>query len=249
MSEKVKRAIIIGATSGIGQGVAKCLLNEGWTLGVAGRREDALNALQELAPDRIFTQVLDVTRDDAPDRLQQLIDRVGGMDLYFHSSGVGRQNRELDPAIELPIFETNVSGFGQMVIAAFQYFKKQKSGHIAVISSIAGTKGLGASPAYSATKRFQNTYVEALEQLARMEQLSIRFTDIRPGFVQTAILNDQNKYPMLMQPEAVAKKIVKALKQHQKVVIIDWHYAVLVFFWRMIPRWLWIRLTIKTKRR
>jgi len=243
----MKRAIIVGATSGIGYEVAKCLLKKEWILGIAGRREEELKVLQAMAPDRVSIQVLDITEEEAPELLLRLIDRVGGMDLYFHSSGIGKQNRSLIPEIEIPIFETNVTGFGRMVIAAFQYFRKQGHGHIAVISSIAGTKGLGASPAYSATKRFQNTYIEALSQLVKIEQLNIRFTDIRPGFVDTAILNDAHRYPMLMKPDKVAQKIVKALERKCQVKIIDWRYAVLVFFWRMIPRWLWVCLSIKTK--
>lgn len=245
----MKRAIIVGATSGIGREVAKELLKEGWILGIAGRREEELKTLQATVPDRVFIQVLDITKEDAPQLLMQLVSRVGGMDLYFHSSGVGKQNRELKPEIEIPVFETNVTGFGRMVITAFQYFKEQKQGHLAVISSIAGTKGLGSAPAYSATKRFQNSYMESLSQLACMEQLNICFTDIRPGFVKTAILNDANNYPMLMKPEVVARHIMKALNRRKKVVIIDWRYALLVFFWRMIPRWLWVRLKIQTKRR
>ena len=243
----MKKAIVVGATSGIGREVAIALLKEGWQVGVAGRREEALKTLQAMDPERVFIQALDVTHENAPDRLQLLIDRVGGMDLFLLSSGIGKQNPELNPAIEIPIFETNATGFGRMVVAAYHYFKRQGKGHIAVISSIAGTMGLGSSPAYSATKRLQNTYIEALEQLARMEQLKICFTDIRPGFVKTAILDDQHKYPMLMQPDRVAKKIVKAINRQKKVVIIDWRYAVLVAFWRLIPRWLWIRLTIKSK--
>jgi short-subunit dehydrogenase len=115
---------------------------------------------------------------------------------------------------------------------------------LAVISSIAGTKGMGSAPAYSATKRFQNTYIDALAQLAHMQNLNIRFTDIRPGFVATALLNDGNKYPMLMNPERVANHIVRALNHHKRMVIIDKRYALLVFFWRLIPQWLWERMKI-----
>lgn len=243
----MKRAIIIGATSGIGREVAKEMLSQGWILGVAGRREEELKTLQMLAPDRISIQVLDVTDDNASEKLYQLIDRVGGMDLFLLSSGIGKQNKDLNPDIEISIFQTNVTGFGRMVTAAFKYFKAKKGGHIAVISSIAGTKGLGSASAYSATKRFQNTYIECLSQLAHMERLDICFTDIRPGFVKTAILDDRHRYPMLMKPEYVAKKIVKAIKRRKEVIVIDWRYALLVFFWRMIPRWLWVRLAIRTK--
>lgn len=240
----MKRAIIIGATSGIGYEVAKELLLQGWRVGVAGRRESALDALHETASEQIEIQVMDVTKTDAPEKLEILIEKLGGMDLFLLSSGVGHQNINLDPDIELKTTFTNVEGFTRMVTAAFTYFKEHGGGHLAVISSIAGTKGLGVAPAYSATKRFQNTYIDALAQLARMQQLKICFTDIRPGFVATDLLKDGN-YPLLMKADKVGIQIVKALSRKKRVAIIDWRYAILVFFWQMIPRWLWERLPVK----
>lgn len=242
----MKRAIIIGATSGIGKEVAKDLLLQGWQLGIAGRRENALETFRNIAPEQIVTQALNVTQEDAAEKLCSLIERLGGMDLFLLSSGIGFQNKELNPSIELNTARTNVEGFIRMVDAAFGYFKKQGSGHLAVISSIAGTKGLGIAPAYSATKRFQNTYIDALEQLANMQKLKICFTDIRPGFVATDLLNDGKSYPMLMKTEKVAAHIVRALNRKQRVVVIDWRYRIIVFFWQMIPRWLWKRLPVKT---
>lgn len=236
--------MIIGATSGIGLEVAHVLLSQGWSLGVAGRREAELERLRLLAPDRVVAQTLDVTLDDAPERLTRLIAALGGMDLFFLASGVGSQNMLLDEETELRTAMTNVSGFIRMTTAAFRYFRDNGGGHIAVISSIAGTKGMGVAPAYSATKRFQNTYIDALAQLARMEKANIRFTDIRPGFVDTALLNDGKKYPMLMQPQVVAQHIVRALRKQKRVVVIDWRYRVLVCFWRLMPQWLWERLHI-----
>lgn len=244
----MKRAIIIGATSGIGHEVAKILLLQGWHIGVAGRRKTSLEALQTAAPDRIAIQALDVTESDAGEKLQMLIEKLGGMDLFLLSSGIGKQNRELKSEIEQDTISTNVGGFTRMVDAAFLYFKKQGNGHLAVISSIAGTKGLGIAPSYSATKRYQNIYIDALEQLARLEKLNICFTDIRPGFVDTDLLNSDAHYPMLMDPEVVGKLIAKAIQRKKRVAIIDWRYAVLVFFWRMIPQWLWKRMPVETTR-
>ena len=239
-----KRAIVVGATSGIGQEVARLLLAEGWRLGIAGRREENLKDFQKLAPKRIEIQVIDIRKERAEKDLESLIKKVGGMDLYFHGSGVGHQNKFLKPEIEINTLETNGTGFVRMITAAFNYFQKQGKGHIAIISSIAGTKGLGAAPSYSATKRFQNTYIDALEQLAHFHKSDIRFTDIRPGFVATDILNDGKRYPMLMNKEAVAKDIVKALKKKKRVLVVDWRYRILVGFWKLIPAWLWKRLPI-----
>ena len=167
------------------------------------------------------------------------------MDMYFHSSGIGYQNTRLDADIELNTLETNGTGFTRLVGTAFRYFKEKGRGHIAVISSIAGTKGLGVAPAYSATKRFQNTYIDALEQLAGMQKLNIRFTDIRPVFVATSLLNDGKNYPMLMKTPYAAKLIVKAVRKHKRVAIIDWKYSILVFFWKLIPRCIWKRMKVK----
>ena len=241
----MKKAIIIGATSGIGQEVAKCLLLDGWQIGVVGRRQSALENLQRAAPDQIQIQALDVTQEDAGEKLNMLIDKVGGMDLFLLSSGIGFQNMELNMEIELNTARTNVEGFTRMVDTAFSYFRNNGGGHLAVISSIAGTKGLGSAPAYSATKRMQNTYIDALAQLAHMEKLGIRFTDIRPGFVATPLLSGDGRYPMLMRTEKVAARIMHVLRHPRRRVVIDRRYALMVFFWKLIPEWLWERLNIR----
>lgn len=238
-----KRIVIIGATSGIGYEVAKIYCRLGWRVGVAGRRIERLEAFKEQAPEQIEIQQIDVTETEAVEKLYSLIDKLGGMDIFLLSTGIGSQNRTLNSDIELSTVNTNALGFTRMVTAAYNYFKEEGGGHLSVISSIAGTKGLGAAPAYSATKRFQNTYIDALAQLARMEKQPVRFTDIRPGFVKTDLLKN-DKYPLLMDPEQVAQKIVKALSQKKRRVIIDWRYAILVFFWKLIPSYIWERLSI-----
>lgn len=239
-----KRIIIIGATSGIGRKVAEVYITQGWKVGVAGRRAEELEALRKQAPDQVFTQVIDVTQPDSPEHLQALIKQVGGMDVFLLSSGIGKQNHDLEPEAELKTAATNVEGFIRMVTTAYHFFVRQGYGHLAAISSIAGTKGLGAAAAYSATKRFQNTYLDAMDQLARMNKLNISFTDIRPGFVATPLLKD-DRYPLLMNVTDVAEEIVQAIEKKKRIAIIDWKYRILVFFWRMIPHWLWVRLPVK----
>lgn len=242
----MKKAIVIGATSGIGKEVALLLANQGWQVGIAGRRTELLRELHGTSANITHYKQIDVTQADAPTLLLQLIDEMGGMDLYFHSSGIGWQNNALDAEKELLTVKTNGVGFTQMVDTAFNFFAtEQRAGHIACISSIAGTKGLGAAPAYSATKRFQNHYMECLTQMARMRKLPIAITDIRPGFVATDLISGSG-YPMQLTAKDVAKDIMKAIKKKKGVAIIDWRYRILVGFWRLIPRWLWIRLRITT---
>ena len=240
----MKRAVIVGATSGLGLEVARLLLERGWSIGVAGRRVEALERLRAVAPDLVRVHAIDVTQSDAPDRLHALIDDLGGMDLYFHSSGIGRQNSDLDPSIELSTVRTNGEGFVRMVTAAYRYFRTQGHGHIAAITSVAGTRGMGAAAAYSATKRFQRTYLDALAQLAHREGLRLHITDIRPGFVRTALLNPEVRYPMLMEPAPVARQIVDAVERRRRVATIDRRYRALVLLWRLLPQCVWERMKI-----
>ncbi len=246
----MKKAIIVGATSGIGREVARMLVADGWKIGAAGRRMELLESLQsECGADKVEIVEADVTSEKSVDAIRTLVDRMGGMDMFLLCSGIGFRNVKLETDTEMRTVATNCEGFTRMVTFAYHWFETSfgkkdngKRGHIAVISSIAGTKGLGAAPAYSATKRFQNTYIECLSQLASMRDLPIDFTDIRPGFVATDLLNDSATYPMLMTVESAARSIVGALKRHKRVHIFDWRYRVLVFFWSLIPRCIWVRL-------
>ena len=232
----LKRAIVIGASSGIGLEVARLLRQKGWTVGVAARRVERLSEFD-------YAAQIDVNDGEAGRRLLELVEKVGGMDLYFHASGIGHQNRELQEDIELQTVKTNGLGFTRMVGAAYRYMAEHDGGHIAVISSIAGTKGLGPAPSYSATKAFQNTYIQSLEQLANARRLNIRFTDIRPGFVATDLLGD-DPYPMLLDKTAVARDIVSSIEKRRHVRVIDWRWRAVTWLWRRIPRFVWRRLSL-----
>jgi len=242
-----KKAVIVGATSGIGLEVTRLLARQGYTIGIAGRRQSLLDNIKEEISGVTATACININDTDAGAKLLEFIHSMGGIDLYFHSSGIGYQNPLLDQAKELSTVETNAMGFTRMIDTAFHYFAEEKGGcgHIAAITSIARTKGLGAAPAYSATKRFQSNYLEAISQLSSIRHYHIDITDIRPGFVATDLLKE-DKYPLVMDKNKVAQHIVNALKRRKKVVTIDWRYFILVFFWRLIPRCIWTRLDIKT---
>lgn len=234
----------MGATSGIGREIALLFLERGFDVGVAGRRKDLLDEIKSMSPSHVFTKTIDITSLDAQEMLHELIQEMGGVDIYVHSSGYGRQNSMLSSEIDDRTVMTNVMGFTRMMDYMFTYFEKSKKhGQIAAISSIAGTKGLGVASTYSASKRYQWTYIEALSQLANMKGVDVSFTDIRPGFVATDFLAGDN-YPMLLDKSFVARKIVSALLKEKRVVIIDWRYRVLCFFWRLIPSFVWRRLNI-----
>lgn len=249
----MKRAIIIGASSGIGRQVAQLLVQDGWHVGHAARRTERLEELKRINKERVKTIEMDVTKETATTQLRTLITQIGGMNLFFYAAGIGKQNPMLDEQIELSTVETNALGFTRMVGEAFRYFAERAGGHIAVISSVAGTKGLGPAPSYSATKALQNTYLQALEQLANSRNLNIAFTDIQPGFVQTELLfpqsdvdneNESQQYPMLMSAQKVAKLIVKAIYKKRHKVVIDWRWRLLTSLWRCIPNCVWRKLNL-----
>ena len=245
----------MGATSGIGQEVARLLAANGYEVGIAGRREERLVQMAQATPGIVAHRQIDVTKEDAPTELHKLIEELGGMDLYFHSSGIGWENVALDTDKELKTVETNGMGFVRMVSAAYNWFAEQRAegaeqrasgkerkARIACITSIARTRGLGAAPAYSATKRMQAHYLECLSQQARMRHLNIGITDIRPGFVATDLIAGSH-FPLQLKAEDVARTIVRAIESGREVVTIDWRYRLLVAAWQLIPRWLWVRLT------
>ncbi len=248
----MSKAIIIGATSGIGRELAVRLASRGWTVGAAGRRLDALDALrQECGAERICIARMDVTSPDSVPALDELIEEVGAPDLLFFASGVGWQNRQLDEETELVTVKTNCEGMVRIVDHFVNYvrsnhktYDSSRRAHVAVITSVAGTAGLGTAAAYSATKKMQQTYLSALSQLARMERIPVRFTDIRPGFVKTPILNPEKKYPMSMTTSQAADHILRALERKQRICTFDWRFRLLVFVWKLIPRCLWERLTL-----
>lgn len=233
----------MGASSGIGLAVARLCLAKGYCVGLAARRVEILQQLEREHPGKAFAAAIDVCEETLD--LLSLVERMGGMDIYLHVAGVGKINPLLEASTEHSTTQTNVIGFTRCLSIAFRYFEQQGYGHIAAISSIAGTKGIGIAPAYSASKAFQNTYLEALSQLTTLRKLSIYVTDLRPGFVKTDFLDPSLSYPMMMSVEKVAAAVVASIERKEAVRIIDWRYRLLVFFWRLLPAAWWRKIRVK----
>lgn len=246
----MKTAIIIGATSGIGRALAERLARDGWVVGAAGRREALLQELSaQFHEGTIFPQVMDITKPEATEALDALLAKTGAPDLFLHVSGVGRQNPDMNEVIETWTMETNCTGMARMVshfiryvLASGAYDAKHKA-LIGVVTSVAGTAGLGVSASYSASKKMQITYLSALSQLAHMQKWPILFSDIRPGFVETEILNMDRKYPRLISAEKAAEYILKGLRRKRRIIIFDGRFRLITALWRLIPRCIWERLT------
>lgn len=239
----------MGASSGIGHAVAEALASRGVKVGLASRHTAALRKLKEKYPEFVEYETIDITHADAPEKMEALIEKTGGMDIYFHISGIGYDNPGLDPQREVEIINTNACGFARMTSAAYRYFRTAgRKGQIVAVTSVAGTKGIAKLSAYSASKRCASTYLTALEQLARSEKADITITDIRPGWIRTPLLHDDTEYPMEMSLDYVVPQMIRAIVRHPRVAYIDWRWGLLCTLWKMLPDCLWTRLDIETTR-
>lgn len=242
----MKRVVIVGASSGIGLAVAEALASRGVKVGLAARRTESLAELKTRFPGFVEFEEIDVTKSEAVEGLSRLVKKTGGMDIYFHVAGIGYENPGLDPEVEVRTVTTNAGGLARMVSAAYRYFRDNGiRGQIAALTSVAGTKGIGLMSAYSASKKFAQTYLVALEQLSHEEKAGVVFTDIRPGWVSTPLLQEGKKYPMEMSLEYVVPLIIKAIVRKERVAVIDWRWNIVVGLWRMIPNALWTKINYR----
>lgn len=232
--------IIIGATSGIGRAVAELYVKDGHHVGVAGRRGHLLQELVDAYPKgRVFPKVFDVSGDNAVEALGELVEEMGGVDVCLYSSGYGHTNTALERSLELGQVDVNAKGYVRCATWLFNYWADNGlNGHLAVISSVASILPLGVCPAYSATKKFEDFYTRTLRQLAVIRGADIRFTVIKPGFVDTDFIHGRH-FPMTIRKENAAALIVRAIRRKKKTTVIDGHWAALAVLMRMIPSPLW----------
>ncbi len=232
----MNRAIIIGATSGIGMGLARLLVANHYKVGITGRRSSILCTLKNENPDLYVVKSFDVTdTNGVVKNLEELADELGGLDLLVISSGFGDLNERLDFSIEKHTIDVNVSGFTVVADWAFNYFRHQKSGHIVAITSIAGLRGHREAPAYNATKSYQIKYLEGLRQKANNLKLHLDVTDIRPGFVDTPMAKGDFMFWVAPVDEAV-NQIFKAIKHKKTVAYITRRWLVVALLYKLIPR-------------
>lgn len=247
----MKKVIIIGASSGIGRRVATDFARVGMEVGIAARSEKKLRAICDAYPDRIVYKTIDITAPDCEKRFYDLIEMRGGMDILLLASGVGSINPQLDTDTDIHTVSTNVDGFVRIVNAAYRYFRDTATltaGQIAVITSVARTKGIGIAASYSSSKRFQSTYIDALDQLAHQEHVNVRFTDIRPGFIRTPLLHDNHQFPMEMTLDYAAPLIETAILKRKRIAVIDSRWRAVTALWSMIPRCVWSHIALEPQR-
>jgi short-subunit dehydrogenase len=238
----MKKAIIIGATSGLGKELAKLLAKNDYLVGITGRRTELLNNIEAENPKLYRIKSFDITEIEIIEtKLNELTAELGGIDLLILSSGIGNINTDLDFEIDKKTIETNVLGFTCVLDWAFNHFKKQQHGHLVVISSIAGIRGNKNSTSYNATKAYQINYLEGLRQKAKQLKMKINVTDIRPGFVNTDMAKGDGLF-WVASVEKAGKQIYKSILKKKEIVYVTKRWGIIASILKRIPNFIYDKM-------
>ena len=211
MSENQKKIWITGASSGIGKAVAEKFAHEGWKVAISARRKEILDNMA-LEPN-IKSFPLDVTkRDQIESVFKNILNDFGGLDLCLFSSGTyePKDEQSIDPDKIKNVININFLGVIDCVKTVEGYFKNKKSGHISIVSSIAGYRGLPNSSGYGPSKAALTNFSESI--YFDFKKFGVRVSIVSPGFIKTP-LTDKNEFPMpfLKTPQYAAEKIFNGL--------------------------------------
>jgi short-subunit dehydrogenase len=243
-----RKALIIGASSGIGAALARQLAGEGYSLALLARRDDLLQALCEeintaYGEQRAIHYFHDVTDTrTVPALFQRILADLGGLDLVIYNSGVN-----LPAGPEAYDFEkdrqmANVNFVGALawLDQAAAAFQNLKAGQIVGISSVAGDRGRAGVPAYTASKAALTTYLEALRN--RLSRFGVHVLTVRPGFVETGMLKAAQRPFWVVKPEQAAADIARAIRRRKQSIYTSARWGLIMLIIRHIPSFVFRRL-------
>ena len=238
----MKKAIVLGATSGIGKEVALILANQNYIVGISGRRKNLLDNLVTHNPHQFIPLEIDITDTKSiANKLQTLTQQLGGLDLLFLSSGTGELNENLQFHIDEPTLHTNILGFTSVVNWAYTYFEQQQKGHLVVITSVGGIRGSRLAPAYNASKAYQINYIEGLHQKNTKNKAPIYITEIRAGLVDTAMAKGEGLF-WVAQVRKAAQQIFSAVQKKRKRVYVTRRWRIIGGLLKILPPYLYRKL-------
>jgi len=238
----MKKALIIGASSGIGKELAIILAQHGYEVGLMARRVEKLEALHKQISTKTYIGYLDIASSVAAiERIQEIINRMGGLDLMILNAGVGFLNPELDSAKEIETINVNVQGFCVLAGWSYKYFASRGCGHIVGISSIGALRGNHLAPSYNASKAFMSNYLEGLRKKAFREKIPITVTDIKPGFVDTDMAKGEGKF-WVASPKKAAEQIYTVIKAKKKRAYITHRWFLIGWLLKLMPDWLYFKI-------
>jgi len=220
MSENQRKVWVTGASSGIGKAVAEKFAKEKWKVAISARRVEILNEMAN--NDNIFAYPMDVTNQNKTEEtFNKILEDFGDLDLCVFSSGTYERKSEKGLNVDnvKKVIEVNFLGVVGCVKAVQEYFQNKKSGHISIVSSPVGYRGLPKSSGYTASKASLNNFTQGI--YFDFKKFNVRVTLISPGFIKTA-LTDKNdfKMPFLKDTNYAAEKIYDGLVNRKKFEII-----------------------------
>jgi len=243
VSRETKKAIIVGASSGMGRELARVMSVRGYAVGLAARRLPLLRELQAELPGESHAKMLDLS--DPPGAMQalaELIEEMQGVDVVVVCSGISIHNPELAWESELETVEVNVVGFAAMVNVAFRYFCARGTGHVVGITSFRALRGGWSSPAYNASKAFQSNYLEGVRVKARKLGKRIDVSDIRPGLVLTPMTAGRRVGLLVAPVSRAARQIFRAIERREAVCYVTGRYSLVACLLRALPYSLYSRI-------
>jgi short-subunit dehydrogenase len=235
----MKKAIIIGASTGIGQALTKVLLDNDYKVGITGVENNLVKELNDVSNNNLNVKYLDCTSLQNSEIISDFIDWLGGLDLIVFSAGIGQLDKNLGYEIENEANQLNVLAFTEIADKAYKYFENKKHGHFVAITSIAGLRGNRIAPAYHAAKSYQISYLEGLRQRAINSKLSLTITDIRPGFVDTSLVNE--KFFWMASKEKAAQQIFNIIKKKKNVAYVTKRWLIIALILKIVPSWIYNR--------
>ena len=242
-----KKIWITGASSGIGRALAIKFSNEGWQVAASARRESLLNDLNKSNPN-IHAFVLDV-KDEKSVRnvFQNILQKFETLDICVFATGIHDPEAEKKLSLEKirEIMETNFFGTLNCIMAVNSFFREKKDGHIAIVSSVAGYRGLPAASGYCASKSALISLAESL--YFDFKRYNVRISLVSPGFIKTP-MTDKNKFPMPMikSPEFAAEKMFIGLtKKNVFEIHFPMSFTLIMKLLKIMPNWLYFLLVKK----
>ena len=250
MSENQKKIWITGASSGIGKAVAEKFAKEGWKVAVSARRKEILDIMAQ--DQNISSFPLDITnRDQINNVFKNILNEFGDLDLCLFSSGTyePKDEQSIDPNKIKNVINVNFLGVIDCVKTVEKYFKNQKSGHISIVSSIAGYRGLPNSSGYGPSKAALTNFTESI--YFDFKKFGVRVSIISPGFIKTP-LTDKNEFsmPFLKTPDYAAEKIFNGLvKSNAFEIHFPKGLTLVLKFLRILPYKLYLVIVDKLVKR
>jgi short-subunit dehydrogenase len=243
-------AVVVGASSGIGEALARRLAREGYRVVLVARRADALTRVcaainAELGHDRAQALPHDVTRHaEAPALLQKVLVELGRVDLVAYSAGVQLAvgTSEFSVEKDRTMVEVNLLGALAWLNPAAEIFERLGQGSIVGISSVAGDRGRVGAPAYNASKAGLTTFLEALRN--RLSRHGVHVLTVKPGFVATDMLRGAPRVFWVITPEQAAADIWGAIRARKQVLYTPARWRLVMFVIRNLPSFLFRRLRI-----